>query len=63
MAVTKIETGKFLARCHTCGRWQEVSAKIRRTEAYFEVWEADFRCCDQEQSAVFIVEKDYVDFH
>jgi hypothetical protein len=60
---TKIERGKFLAQCRECGRWQKVSPRGRRTEDYFEVWDAVFRCCDQEQTAVFVLEKDYLDFH
>jgi hypothetical protein len=63
LTATKIESGKFLAQCRKCGRWQEVSPQGRRAEDYFEVWDAYFRCCDQEQTAVFVVEKDYLDFH
>jgi len=64
-SATKIEGGKFLARCRKCGRWQEVSprAETRRGEGYFEEWRADFRCCDTPQTAVFTLEKDYLDFH
>jgi hypothetical protein len=60
---TKIEAGRFLARCGKCGRWQEVSPLAHRVEAFFEVWEADFFCCGRGQSAVFTQEKDYLDFH
>jgi hypothetical protein len=60
---TKIEAGKFLARCEACGRWQEVSPKARRSEEFFEVWEADFSCCGRNQTAIFTLEKDYLDFH
>ena len=63
LAATKIEAGKFLAQCGECGRWQEVSPTGQRTDGYFEVWEAEFRCCDRNQAAVFTVEKDYLDFH
>jgi len=63
VTTTKIEADKFLAQCRECGRWQEVSPKVLRAEGYFEVWEAVFRCCDQEQTAVFVQEKDYIDFH
>ena len=59
----KIEAGKFLARCRECGRWQEVRPRACRTEEFFEVWEADFSCCGRSQSAVFTLEKDYIDFH
>ena len=62
-AATEIEAGKFLAQCRECGRWREVRPKTRRVEGYFEEWEADFRCCDQNQTAVFTREKDYLDFH
>jgi hypothetical protein len=60
---TKIEAGKFLAQCRECGRWQEVTPKHLRCEGYFEEWQADFRCCDRKQTAVFTLEKDYLDFH
>jgi hypothetical protein len=63
VTTTKIEAGKFLARCRECGRWQEVTPKHLRCEGYFEEWEADFRCCDRQQTAVFTLEKDYLDFH
>ena len=63
VATTKIEAGKFLAQCRECGGWREVSPRARRVEGYFEEWEADFRCCDRNQTAVFILEKDYLDFH
>lgn len=63
MASTKIEAGKFLAQCRECGRWREVSPKAQGAEGYFEVWEADFRCCRLNQTAVFTLEKDYLDFH
>jgi hypothetical protein len=63
LVTTKIEAGKFLAQCRECGRWQEVSPTTRGVEGYFEEWEADFWCCDRNQSAVFIREKDYLDFH
>jgi len=63
VATTKIEAGHFLAQCRECGGWQEVSPRVRRVEGYFEEWEADFRCCDRNQTAVFILEKDYLDFH
>jgi hypothetical protein len=63
LTTTKIEAGKFLAQCRECGRWQEVSPQGRQAEGYFEMWEADFRCCDRKQTAVFILEKDYLDFH
>jgi len=59
----RIEAGKFLARCGKCGRWQEVRPQAGRTEEFFEVCEAKFSCCGQSQSAVFTLEKDYVDFH
>ncbi|MEJ2671451.1 MAG: hypothetical protein P8168_04460 [Deltaproteobacteria bacterium] len=60
---TKIEAGKFWARCEKCGRWQEVSPQGQKVETYFEVWEADFCCCGRSQKAVFTLEKDYIDFH
>jgi hypothetical protein len=63
MEATKIETGRFLARCGECGRWQDLTPKAHRVEEYFEVWEAEFRCCDRDQTAVFTLEKDYLDFH
>jgi hypothetical protein len=63
VTATKIEAGKFLAQCRECGRWQEVSPKHLRCEGYFEEWQADFCCCDRNQTAVFVLEKDYLDFH
>jgi hypothetical protein len=63
LATTKIEAGKFLAQCRECGRWREVSPTARKAEEYFEVWEADFRCCSLDQAARFTLEKDYLDFH
>jgi len=60
---TKIEAGKFLAQCRKCGRWREVSPKAQKAEGYFEVWEANFQCCGQNQAASFTLEKDYMDFH
>lgn len=63
LATTKIEAGKFLAQCRECGRWREVSPKVQKAEGYFEVWEADFSCCNQTQTVRFTLEKDYVDFH
>jgi hypothetical protein len=63
MTATKIEAGKFLAQCRECGGWREVNPQPRQTEGLFEEWVAEFRCCEADQTAVFIVEKDYLDFH
>jgi hypothetical protein len=63
VTTTKIEAGKFLVQCRECGRWQEVTPKHLRCDGYFEEWQADFRCCDRQQTAVFTLEKDYLDFH
>ena len=63
VAATKIEAGKFLAQCRECGRWREVSPQPQRAEGYFEIWEAELRCCGRKQTARFTLEKDYVDFH
>jgi hypothetical protein len=63
LAATKIEAGKFLAQCLKCGRWREVTPELRGSEGFFEEWAGEFRCCDRDQTAVFTVEKDYLDFH
>jgi len=63
VTATKIESGKFLAQCRQCGRWREVSPRPQQGEDYFEVWVGDFRCCGLNQTAVFTLEKDYLDFH
>jgi hypothetical protein len=63
LAATKIEAGKFLAQCGQCGRWREVSPTEQRSNDYFEIWEAEFRCCERNQTAIFTQEKDYLDFH
>jgi hypothetical protein len=63
LAATKIEAGKFLAQCQECGLWHEVTPELRGYEGFFEEWAGEFRCCDRDQTAVFTVEKDYLDFH
>jgi hypothetical protein len=63
LVATKIAAGKFLAQCQECGRWQEVNPELRGSEGFFEEWAEEFRCCDRDQTAVFTLEKDYLDFH
>ena len=63
MTVTKIEAGKFLAQCRQCRGWREVNPQLLRARDFFEEWAGEFRCCGENQMAVFIQEKDYVDFH
>jgi hypothetical protein len=52
-----------LAQCRQCGRWREVHPQLLRARDFFEEWAGEFRCCGENQMAVFIQEKDYVDFH
>jgi len=63
MAVGKVEGQRHLARCQKCGKWHEVKADNARSETYFAHREATFVCCGLEQKAIFIVEKDELDFH
>jgi len=64
MTVTRItEDGRHLARCGQCGTWVEVQPEIFQTEMFFEVLQANFRCCGRQQCATFTKEKDTVDFH
>jgi len=52
-----------MARCRECGTWVEVCPRSVRTEIFFEHLQAEFRCCETQQQAVFTLEKDYIDFH
>ncbi|MDI6853711.1 MAG: hypothetical protein QME75_08945 [Deltaproteobacteria bacterium] len=63
MTTSRVEDGRYFAKCATCGAWQEVQPHNRGSETYFAHWEAVFSCCGLEQTAVFILEKDELDFH
>ena len=55
--------GRYLAQCRQCRAWVELSPEAAGAEIFFEVLQADFRCCGLHQSAVFTIEKDTWDFH
>jgi hypothetical protein len=63
MTVTKVEGDRYLAQCQKCGEWHEVRPYDSKSETYFAHWEASFSCCGLEQQAIFIIEKDELDFH
>ena len=63
MTVGQVEGDRYLAQCQKCGTWHEVHTKDSKSETYFAYWEATFTCCGLEQQAIFIIEKDELDFH
>jgi hypothetical protein len=63
MKYGKVEDGRYFAQCRKCGQWREVRPQDRGAETYFAHWEAEFFCCGLEQRAIFVVEKDELDFH
>ena len=63
MTVGKVEGDRHLAQCSKCGAWREVNPQDSKSETYFAHWEATFSCCGLEQTAIFIIEKDELDFH
>jgi len=64
MTLTRISgDGKYLAQCGKCGAWVEVHPQTHGTELFFEVLQAEFECCDLQQTAIFTQEKDTLDFH
>ncbi|MDP3183325.1 MAG: hypothetical protein Q8M54_10990 [Desulfobaccales bacterium] len=63
MAIGKIADGRFLAQCQECGKWLEVQPLSPRADSYFELWDAEFRCCGLRQTVRFTLEKDTTDFH
>jgi hypothetical protein len=63
MTLGRIFEDKFWAQCRECGVWQEVFAEPREADLYFEYWQARFRCCNQDQSTWFTIEKVDDDVH
>lgn len=63
MSFGKMENDRYFAQCRKCGEWQEVRPQDSKSEPYFAHWEASFSCCGLEQRAIFIIEKDELDFH
>lgn len=63
MSVGIVEGDRYLAQCLKCGKWQEVKPYDRGSETYFAHREAAFSCCGLEQRALFVIEKDELDFH
>jgi hypothetical protein len=63
MSVGKVEGHRYLAQCQKCGAWHEIQAHDKQGETYFAHREGVFSCCGLEQKAIFIIEKDELDFH
>ena len=63
MTVGQVEGDRYLAQCRKCGMWHEVHPRGSKSETYFAHRVATFTCCGLEQQAIFIIEKDELDFH
>ncbi|MEW6388200.1 MAG: hypothetical protein AB1491_11855 [Thermodesulfobacteriota bacterium] len=63
MAPSKVEAGRYLAKCRVCGQWREVEARPLDADSFFARLEGEFSCCGTTQRATFTLEKDEIDFH
>jgi hypothetical protein len=63
LMMCRVEDGRYFAQCSECGAWHEVQPHNSGSETYFAHRQAAFSCCGREQQAIFIVEKDELDFH
>jgi len=63
MAESKVEDGRYLARCQVCGVWVEIPCTPQWADRFFFYWQAEFTCCGQRQAVLFAAEKEDDDMH